>query len=125
MRVEPEFSKSSGRGAASFQDFDEIAAEKPAKPPRDFKRTILIVGLGAGCAAAFALGKLRSTFATTGGLEKATGLPVLGAVSQTVTDAARAIERKRLKYFAGASAALGVLFAILMAFEFIQRGTVA
>ncbi len=86
---------------------------------------VLMAGLGGGAAFAFALGKVRSTFATTSGLERATGLPVLGAISQTLTDGARKLRRKRLKYFYGASAALGGLFVVLLAAEFIQRGMVA
>ncbi len=68
MRVEPEFSKTSGRGAASFQDFDEPAADKPAKPPRDFKRTILIVGLGALSWVATYVGMLELIEANMGDL---------------------------------------------------------
>ena len=68
MRVEPEFSKNRGRGAASFQDFDEIAAEKPAKPPRDFKRAILIVGLGALSWVATYVGMLELIEANMGDL---------------------------------------------------------
>lgn len=86
---------------------------------------VLFMGLGAGAAAAFVLGQLRSTFATTGRLEKALGLPVLGAISQTLTDAGRAVRRRRLKLFYAASGALGGLFVILLTIEFIQRGMVA
>jgi hypothetical protein len=83
------------------------------------------MGLGAGVATAFALGQLRSTFATTAGLEKALGLPVLGAVSQTLTEVGREIRTKRMKYFYAASGALGGLFVLLLTAEFIQRGMVA
>ncbi len=86
---------------------------------------VLVVGIGAGAGAAFAMSQLRSTFATVSKLEKATGLPVLGAVSQTLTDAARELRAKRLKYFYGASAALGGLFVLLLVIEFIQVGMVA
>ena len=71
------------------------------------------------------MGQLRSTFATTGRLEKALGLPVLGAISQALTDAGRAMRRKRRKYFYAASGALGGLFVILLTIEFVQRGMVA
>jgi polysaccharide chain length determinant protein (PEP-CTERM system associated) len=86
---------------------------------------VLIAGIAGGCAAAFALSKVRSVFATTGGLERATGLPVLGAISQSLTDRARALRAKRLKYFYAGSAALCGLFVVLLAAEFIQRGMVA
>lgn len=86
---------------------------------------VLIVGICGGCAGAFALSRVRSVFSTTAGLERSTGLPVLGAISQNLTDAARALRRKRMKYFYGASAALGGLFVVLLAVEFVQRGMVA
>lgn len=86
---------------------------------------VLMVGLCGGCAGAFALSRLRSVFSTTARLERAIGLPVLGAISQNLTDGARALGRKRLKYFYGASAALGGLFVVLLLAEFIQRGMVA
>ena len=86
---------------------------------------VLLMGLGAGAAAAFAVGQLRSTFATTGRLEKAIGLPVLGAISQTLTDSSRVMRRKRMTYFYAASTALAGIFVLLLTIEFIQRGMVA
>ncbi|MGD9664211.1 MAG: XrtA system polysaccharide chain length determinant [Novosphingobium sp.] len=86
---------------------------------------VLIVGLGAGAGTAFAVSQLKSTFATASKLEMDMDMPVLGTISHVLTDAARAIERKRMKRFIGGSAALGGLFVVLLAVEFIQRGTVA
>jgi len=100
-----------------------VAPVAPNRPVLLFG--VLIAGLGAGAGFAFALGKIRSTFATTAALERTTGLPVLGAISQTMTDAARAVRRRRLKCFYGATAALCGLFVVLLAAEFIQRGMVA
>jgi polysaccharide chain length determinant protein (PEP-CTERM system associated) len=86
---------------------------------------VLLVGLGAGVAAAFAVSQLRSTFATTAKLERALGLPVLGAVSATLTDAGRSLRRKRLTYFSAASGALGGVFVLLLTIEMVQRSMVA
>lgn len=86
---------------------------------------VLIVGIGAGVGGAFLLGQLRPTFATAGKLERVTGLPVLGSVTATITDAGRALRAKRLKYFAAGSAALFGVFVLLMAVEMFQRGMVA
>lgn len=86
---------------------------------------VLVVGIGAGVAAAFAIGQLRSTFATTAGLERATGLPVLGAISQTLTDTARALRKRRLKQFYMASVALGGIFVLLLVAEMVQVSMVA
>ena len=71
------------------------------------------------------MGQLRSTFTTTAKLERALGLPVLGSITQTITDAGRALRAKRLKYFYAGSAALGGIFVLLLTVEFIQRGMVA
>ena len=73
---------------------------------------------------AFAVGKLRSTFATASKLETTFELPVIGTISLAVTDAARAIERKKRKLFYAASGGLGGLFVVLLAAEFVQRGLV-
>jgi hypothetical protein len=72
-----------------------------------------------------AASQIRSSFATTAKLEAATGLPVLGAISQTITDTVRAVNRRRMKWFAGGSAALGGIFVILLAIELVQRSMVA
>jgi polysaccharide chain length determinant protein (PEP-CTERM system associated) len=86
---------------------------------------VLVMGLCAGGGAAFLFGQLRSTFASAGKLERATGLPVLGSISTTITDAGRALRSKRLKQFGAASVALLGIFVLLVAAEFVQRGMVA
>ena len=115
------------REAVKFEVVDPpTSPRKPIAPNRPLLlAAILVAGIGAGAGAAFALGHLRSTFATTAKLEAAIGLPVLGAISQTVTDAGRALRRKRTRQFAGGMAGLGVIFVLLLAAEFIQRGMVA
>lgn len=98
----------------------------PAAPNRPLLLIgMLLAGLAAGAGVAFALGQLRSTFATTAKLEKALDLPVLGAISQVVNEAGRELRRKRQRQFYGASAALGGLCFVLLVVEFVQRGTVA
>ncbi|MFM5949758.1 MAG: XrtA system polysaccharide chain length determinant [Novosphingobium sp.] len=86
---------------------------------------VLLVGLGAGAGVAFAVSQLRSTFATTAKLERALGLPVLGAISATMTDTGKALRRKRLKYFYAGTAALGGVFVVLLALEIFERSMVA
>lgn len=98
----------------------------PAAPNRPLLLIgVLIAGIGAGIAAAFAIGQLRSTFATTAQLEKSLGLPVLGAITHSWTEASRALRAKRLKLFYAASASLAGVCVLLLAAEFIQRGMVA
>ena len=117
----------SERSAVKFQVIDPPTTPRsPVAPNRPVLLIgVLLVGIGAGVAAAFAVGQMRSTFQTTSRLEKALGLPVLGAISHTLTDGARASRAKKLKYFYSASGALGAVFVLLLASEFIQRGMVA
>jgi polysaccharide chain length determinant protein (PEP-CTERM system associated) len=115
------------RSAVKFQVIDPPTTPRsPVAPNRPLLLLgVLIVGIGGGVAAAFAMGRIHSTFQTTQRLEKAFGLPVLGAISHTLTDAARVLRAKQLKYFIGGSAALGAVFVLLLASEFVQRGMVA
>jgi polysaccharide chain length determinant protein (PEP-CTERM system associated) len=115
------------REAVRFEVVDPpTTPQEPAAPNRPLLlAAVLVIGLGAGVGVAFAASQLRSTFATTGKLERVTGLPVLGAVSQTLTESARALRKKHLRYFFAGSGALVVLFVVLVAVEFIQRGMVA
>jgi polysaccharide chain length determinant protein (PEP-CTERM system associated) len=83
---------------------------------------VLIVGVGAGVGVAFALGQLKGTFPTAARLEKAIGLPVAGSISQTVSAAQVAIDRQRMKWFAGASGGLAAVCLLLIVVEFVQRG---
>ena len=86
---------------------------------------VLFLGIGAGGGAAFAVGYLRSTFATTSRLERLTGLPVLGSISLNLTDAARKLRKRRLTYFLAGTGALAGVFVLLLVSEFVQRGMVA
>ncbi|MCT2399977.1 XrtA system polysaccharide chain length determinant [Novosphingobium mangrovi (ex Huang et al. 2023)] len=115
------------REAVKFEVVDPPTTPRaPVAPNRPVLLLgVLVMGVCGGCAGAFVLSRVRSVFSTTAGLERAMGLPVLGAISQNLTDGARALRRKRLKYFYGATAALGGLFVVLLAVEFIQRGMVA
>ncbi|ASJ91434.1 XrtA system polysaccharide chain length determinant [Porphyrobacter sp. CACIAM 03H1] len=100
--------------------------QKPAAPNRPLLLLgVLVVGLGAGVAAAYAMGQLKSSFATPQKLERAFDLPVIGAISLTVSDAARVTERRRLKQFAGACGGLAAMFVILLAIEIVSVGTMA
>ncbi|MBU6268110.1 MAG: chain-length determining protein [Sphingomonadales bacterium] len=99
---------------------------KPIAPNRPLLLfVVLLAGVGSGLGIAYAAGEMRSTFDTATRLENALGLPVLGAISQTLSDAAVNERARKLKYFFAASAALGGLFALLLAVEFVQRGMVA
>lgn len=113
--------------AVKFDVIDPPSTPRaPTAPDRPLLlMLVLIVGLGAGCGAAFAVAQLRSTYTTTGQLERASGMPVLGSVSLTLTRQARALRNRHLKWFAGASAGLVAVLVLLLAVEFMKRGMVA
>ncbi|HEY6870573.1 MAG TPA: XrtA system polysaccharide chain length determinant [Novosphingobium sp.] len=115
------------RSAVKFQVIDPPTTPRsPSAPNRPLLLlAVLVIGLGGGVAAAFGLGQLRKTFQTSDRLERALGLPVLGAISLVRTEASRAVEAKRLRYFMAGSAALGAVFLLLLASEFVQRQLVA
>jgi polysaccharide chain length determinant protein (PEP-CTERM system associated) len=115
------------RSAIKFEVVDPPTTPRvPAWPNRPLLLLgVLIVGIGAGGGAAFGLGQMKGTFATAARLERAFDLPVVGTVSHTVTEAARAVSLRRMKLFALGAGGLGALFIVLLGAEFVQRGMVA
>jgi len=113
--------------AVSFKVIDPPAQPRvPAAPNRVLLLAlVLFVGLAGGVGAAFALGQLKTTYTTVDRLAKASGLPVLGSITEMLTDAQRAERRKRMKWFAGGTAGLAGAFVLLLLVEFVQRGMVA
>ena len=98
----------------------------PAAPNRPLLLlAVLVLGLGAGVGVALALAQLRSTFSTSSKLERAIGLPVLGAISQARTEKDRKLRTLRLKQFYAATGALFGIFILLLVAEIIQVGMVA
>ena len=59
--------------------------------------------LAGGVGAAFGLAQLRTTYPTAQRLERATGLPVIGSVSEIVSEAERALRQRKLRLFAAAA----------------------
>lgn len=97
---------------------------KPSAPNKPLLLLgVLVAGVGAGIASAFALSQLQSTYPTAARLARASGLPVVGSVTEILTDALRESRRIRLKRFAMAGGGLGALCVVLLAVEFIQRGS--
>ena len=115
------------RNAVKFEVIDPPTTPRsPSAPDRPMLLfLVLIVGLAAGCGSAFALGQLRSTYATTGQLERATGMQVIGSVTLTLTRRARAQSWRQLKWFVGGVASLALVLVVLLAVEFMKRGMVA
>jgi len=103
-----------------------VIPQKPAAPNRPLLLFgVLIAGLGAGAGVAWGMGQMRSTYMTAQKLERTFDLPVIGTVSQTISDTARALQRRRLVQFAGGTAALVGVLVILLAIEFVSIQTVA
>lgn len=115
------------RSAFKFNVIDPpVVPRKPAAPNRPLLLFgVLFIGCAIGAGVAFAMSQMRSTFSTTAKLERSMDLPVIGAISMTMKEAGRALQAKRLKQWAGASAALVGVFVILLVIEFVQVGAVA
>jgi polysaccharide biosynthesis transport protein len=98
----------------------------PAAPNRPLLLAlVLFAGLGAGVGTAFALGHLQTSYPTAAKLERASGLPVIGSISQMLTNAERAARKQKMKLFYGATCGLVGVFALLLVVEFVQRGMTA
>jgi polysaccharide chain length determinant protein (PEP-CTERM system associated) len=112
---------------AKFEVIDPPTVPRvPVAPNRPLLLfAVLAAGIAAGVGAAYGIGELRSTFGTTARLERATGLPVLGAISQSLTDDAFVLRQTRMKWFYAGMGALCGLFVLLVAAEFAARGSVA
>ncbi|MEL6875515.1 MAG: XrtA system polysaccharide chain length determinant [Pseudomonadota bacterium] len=98
----------------------------PAAPNRPLLLAlVLFVGIGGGVGSAFAMGQLHTSYPTAARLEKASGLPVIGSVSQILTSPQRILRKKKMRLFYSTGGALFGVFALLMVVEFVQRGMVA
>ncbi|MBO9528188.1 MAG: chain-length determining protein, partial [Sphingobium yanoikuyae] len=73
------------RSTIKFEVVDPPSTPRvPAAPNRPLLLLgVLVIGLGAGSAVAFALGQVKGTFATASKLERVFDLPVIGTVSHT------------------------------------------
>ncbi|TKD50928.1 XrtA system polysaccharide chain length determinant [Sphingomonas baiyangensis] len=113
--------------AVRFSVIDPPTAPRvPTAPNRPLLLAgVLILGLGGGVGAAFGLSKLQTSYPTVQRLEKASGMPVLGAIGEVVTEAQQALRKKQLRMFAGGAGGLAAVFVVLLGVEFVQRGMVA
>jgi polysaccharide chain length determinant protein (PEP-CTERM system associated) len=103
-----------------------VAPRAPTAPNRPLLLTgVLLAAIFAGVGGAFALSQLKATYATAGRLEKATGLPVIGSISERVSRVEVDFRKRKLRMFAGAAAALPVAFVGLLGVEMLMRGLAA
>lgn len=97
----------------------------PAKPNKPLLLlAVLFAGVGVGIAAAFSVSQIQTTYPTAARLARASGLPVIGSVTEQLTDDLRAARRQRMRRFAAAGAGLALLCVVLLTIEFAQRMTV-
>ncbi len=85
---------------------------------------VLLMGLIGGLVSAFGLSQVQTTYPTAGRLARASGLPVIGSVTEILTDELLSQRRHKLRRFAMAGAALPILCGVLLAIEMVQRGSV-
>ena len=98
----------------------------PAAPNRPMLLTlVLLAAIAAGMAVAFGLAQIKSTYTTAEQLARASGLPVIGSITEVMNPAQRIKRMQKLKYFVAGCAGLVVAFLLLMTVEFVQRGMVA
>ncbi|MGN6689771.1 MAG: XrtA system polysaccharide chain length determinant [Sphingopyxis sp.] len=102
---------------------------KPTSPAAPnlplFLTLVLLAGIGGGIGAAFGLSQVRTSYSTAAKLERASGLPVIGSITEVVTPDRHIERRKRLVWLGGGAAALVGRYALLLIAEFVQRGMVA
>jgi succinoglycan biosynthesis transport protein ExoP len=109
--------------------FDLITPPSSPRTPIAPKRPLLLAavlfaGIAGGIGGAFALGQLSASYPTAAKLESASGLPVIGSISQMLTQAQRDERKRKLRMYLGSAGALVGVFLVLLIIEFIQRGSV-
>ena len=98
----------------------------PSAPNRPlFLTAVLLAGIAGGIGVAFGLAQVRTSYPTAARLERASGLPVIGSITEVVTPDRHVERRKRLVWLASGAGALVALYALLLVAEFVQRGLVA
>jgi polysaccharide chain length determinant protein (PEP-CTERM system associated) len=102
-------------GGAMITVLDSPSYPKgPVAPDRAMMLSgILILGLLAGVGAAFAKSQVQTGYVTSQRLAKASGIPVLGAITELLKPEARRAAAKKLKMFYVGAAALAGVFVLL------------
>jgi len=114
----------SGKSAGvRFRVIDQPSLPRqPAAPNRTMLLTaVMIAGMIVGAGVAFAKSQLSNVYTTTQQLAKASGLPVLGSISEVITAETRAVRRKQMMWFSSAAAGLPGMFMLLMLIEFVKQ----
>ena len=106
-------------GTIKFEVIDPPAAKiEPVKPNRPLLTSLVFAAaLAAGLGLAWLLGQLRPVYDSARKLSTDIGLPILGAVSLTGPAAAAGSDRKALLPFGAATAALLVIYLVILALQ--------
>ncbi len=103
-----------------------LAPRSPVAPNRPLLLTlVLVAAMGIGAGIAFAMSQIKASYATPGRLARATGIPVIGTISEFLPASSLADVKLKLRYFAGCTAALVAAWVLLLVVEFAQRSMVA
>jgi polysaccharide chain length determinant protein (PEP-CTERM system associated) len=93
---------------------------EPIAPNRPLFLSLVLLGaIGAGGALAFLLSRLHATFVTSGQLETRFAYPVLGAITEIVSDNQRAQNRVWLWGFGVLSLGLVAIYLALLIYELV------
>lgn len=113
--------------AVKFRVIDPPSLPRsPAAPSRGLLLgVVLLVGTIAGVGAAFVMSQLQTGFSVASKLEAASGLPVIGSITEVLTPAQRETAGRRMRLFFGGTGALLAVFALLVVIETVQLGSVA
>jgi polysaccharide chain length determinant protein (PEP-CTERM system associated) len=117
----------SSTDAVTFRVIDPPSQPRaPIAPDRNLMMTaVLVLGLLAGIGAAFAMSQVQTGFVTAQRLAKASGLQVIGSISEVLSPQARASAAKKLRMFFVATAGLAGVYALLLVVEMLRRGGMA
>jgi polysaccharide chain length determinant protein (PEP-CTERM system associated) len=113
--------------STTFRVIDPPSSPRaPVAPDRPLMMTgVLILGLLSGIGAAFGMSQVQTGFVTAQRLAKASGMPVLGAVSEVLSVKQKAFAKKKLRMFAAGSTALAGAYALLLVVEMFRRSGMA
>jgi polysaccharide chain length determinant protein (PEP-CTERM system associated) len=117
----------SENGTVKFRVIDPPSSpRKPTAPDRPLLLTgVLLFGLLTGIGVAFGMSQLQAKYVNAPRLEKASGLRVIGSISESLTFSQKTDRKRRMKLFYAGGAALAGVFALLLVVEMVQRGGVA
>jgi polysaccharide biosynthesis transport protein len=103
-----------------------LAPRAPVAPNRPLLLTLaLIASLIAGAGVAWGMSQIGASYSTPGRLARASGLPVIGSISEFLPLSQEAEAKQRLRYFFGGAGALVGAWIILLIVEIVQRSMVA